>query len=370
MVLLLEIARGLAALWVFLFHVPHLFKTSLPWITSFAELGYLGVPMFFVISGFVITYSAESMLGKNEKPTLFLKKRLIRIYPVFWGSVIIVILLPWLIEAISMVKSGAFITPNNLLKSYSLIEWIHFFALTKVFFAESGNIQLQFNAVNSVYWSIAIEIQFYVMIFLFMSTKTFYKPLLAILTIFSIIHLIYPLPLNAGVFLSYWPMFATGILLAYVFKNKLALKDLTYKRSYITFFSSIFFSALALAGLWLSVENLYGSVAFGLLFAGLLWAISPLEDVLTKYNNTPTLLHWLLKPLVYLGAMSYSVYLLHGKVYQLSEMFVRQIFNINSPLYGLSVIVLTLLFCFPFYLLVEKRFMSSEYNKRIEKSVK
>lgn len=117
MVLLLELARGIAALWVFFFHLKSYFKESSQWIYNIAEYGHFGVPMFFVISGFVITYSAESTLKANKSPLSFLKKRFLRIYPVFWVSIFVVILLPYLIELISMLKTGELhssISPSHL----------------------------------------------------------------------------------------------------------------------------------------------------------------------------------------------------------------------------------------------------------------
>jgi peptidoglycan/LPS O-acetylase OafA/YrhL len=69
-----------------------------------------------------------------------------------------------------------------------------------------------------------------------------------------------------------------------------------------------------------------------------------------------------------LGAMSYSVYLLHGKINPLPHMFVRQLVGPGSVWYGLLIIIGTLLLCYPFYLLVERRFLSKRY-KQIHQAV-
>ncbi len=62
----LDLLRLVAVLGVVLYHfgfwgpasqgVP---QVALPWLTPMAKYGFLGVPGFFVISGFVIAYSAE-----------------------------------------------------------------------------------------------------------------------------------------------------------------------------------------------------------------------------------------------------------------------------------------------------------------------
>lgn len=64
-------------------------------LTPFADLakyGYLGVELFFLISGFVILYST------NRSPINFLKKRFLRLYPMYWLALIFIFAvtsLPW-----------------------------------------------------------------------------------------------------------------------------------------------------------------------------------------------------------------------------------------------------------------------------------
>lgn len=66
MVLLLDLARGAVALWVFFFHLQNLFEVPSRFIANVASFGHSGVPMFFVISGYVITYAAESSHKAQE----------------------------------------------------------------------------------------------------------------------------------------------------------------------------------------------------------------------------------------------------------------------------------------------------------------
>ena len=64
--LLLDMARGIAALLVFLFHVRGGLEASMPVLADIVRFGSLGVPLFFVISGYVISASAEATLRKGE----------------------------------------------------------------------------------------------------------------------------------------------------------------------------------------------------------------------------------------------------------------------------------------------------------------
>ena len=81
----LDLLRMIAVLAVIAFHFgyrgPATFTgagVALPDIANLAKYGYLGVQLFFVISGFVIAYSAE---GRTS--TAFAIARVARIYPGF-----------------------------------------------------------------------------------------------------------------------------------------------------------------------------------------------------------------------------------------------------------------------------------------------
>ena len=80
----IQLLRGIAALYVFLFHINNVFYAG---STSGAgyifSKGYTGVDIFFVISGFVISLSISK--AKSSKDLFkFLIDRLIRIYPTYW----------------------------------------------------------------------------------------------------------------------------------------------------------------------------------------------------------------------------------------------------------------------------------------------
>lgn len=363
MIYILDIARGIAALWVFLFHTKELFVQSSHLIYSIAEYGSLGVPMFFVISGYVITFSAESTLNKDESPFYFLKRRFLRIYPTYWFSILVVLLTPFVIETISMFKSGQFITPDIRSTQMSAKEWLHFIVLSKVFFAGSADLQSQFNIINSVYWTLAIEFQFYLVVFLSLFFKKYYRRLILIITITSFATVIIPLNLNYGLFLHYWHIFSVGILLAYLQKSPIRINNLipTEYSSYVSVILSIFilfFSVVALS------NYRVGPFVFSTCFATLLWSIQPFENLLSGIRNQKQYINfWILQPFLYLGAMSYSVYLLHGKIYGLPNMFVRQLIPKTNIFYGVLTILGTLALYFPFYFYIEKRFMSKDHTK-------
>ena len=67
-------------------------SVSLTPFSSVAKYGYLGVELFFLISGFVILYST------NRTPLEFIKRRFFRLYPMFWMAILFIFIvtnLPW-----------------------------------------------------------------------------------------------------------------------------------------------------------------------------------------------------------------------------------------------------------------------------------
>ncbi len=134
--------RAVAALLVLLFHawsiVPNYIQPGQS--PSAYPLWYAktGVNLFFVLSGFLLFLPyAQWLLGIREQPDirLFYKRRALRVVPAYWASLIIIGIL---------LHPAA---PGDLL--------IHFA------FLSNTNWDSVFS-INGVYWTMAIEVQFYV----------------------------------------------------------------------------------------------------------------------------------------------------------------------------------------------------------------
>lgn len=89
----IDCLRGLAAVSVFLFHLSGTPNAAhgggLDRWNAFWRHGHLGVPLFFVISGVCIT---QTWLG-SENAARFVAQRLRRIFPAYWGSLAVIVLL-------------------------------------------------------------------------------------------------------------------------------------------------------------------------------------------------------------------------------------------------------------------------------------
>ena len=73
--------RGLCALSVMLYHSEFLFRAGVVFCH-----GYLAVDMFFILSGFVISASYDERFARGLGAFTFLKARLKRLAPVYWGG--------------------------------------------------------------------------------------------------------------------------------------------------------------------------------------------------------------------------------------------------------------------------------------------
>jgi exopolysaccharide production protein ExoZ len=83
----LQLLRAVAAIGVVISHVRYdfLHHFGLPdALPGFLNAGAAGVDLFFVISGFVMVYSSETLFGRDRASAIFLVRRVARIVPLYW----------------------------------------------------------------------------------------------------------------------------------------------------------------------------------------------------------------------------------------------------------------------------------------------
>lgn len=132
--------RFLAAFVVFLDHTHGLLGGTLETSTSWlASPGYVGVSFFFILSGFVLTWSQRA----DATALSFYRRRFARIYPSH--------LVTWLIAAVPVVVAGSFLAtlPGGILGVFLLQDWV---PQERVFYAWNG-----------VAWSLSAEAFFYLL---------------------------------------------------------------------------------------------------------------------------------------------------------------------------------------------------------------
>lgn len=372
----LDIARGIAALGVFLYHIKDTLGDTIPILAKVAQFGNVGVPLFFVISGYVITSSAESTIQRGDSSNVFLKRRFLRIYPPFWISIVVVVFAPYIVAIISSLKSGHLNLPEPLALSYA--DWVRLITLTNIFNSANGDLQSQFSHVNAVYWTLAIEFQFYLCMYAALLLRKRFQLVLLLTTAISLLILAMPMQLNAGLFLYYWPAFAVGLALFYITKAGFTIEKLFAHGSKIisltmilsVFAATIFFSYHGLLPHPHKILFPHTSLGVALLFAFLLWLAMPFEAGLAKAKSGKNLVYkYAVNAGVFLGVISYSLYLLHGKISELPAMLARQIVPMNSVLYPALIVAGTVALSYVFYRYAEKPFMSKNLRGLYESAL-
>lgn len=362
----LEMARGLAALWVFFFHVGPMMHAASPLAGVAADCGNLGVPVFFVISGFVMYASAGASQRRRLPATTFMRRRLLRIYPPYWAAFVLALVSPFLLELLSTVKSGQYHPPVVRWADFTTVDWLQFVTLTRVFTSHDGDLQGAFNAVNAVYWTLAIEVQFYVVMFVALLTRAHWRRVLVGVSVLSLATLPVAGVRESGLFLPYWPTFACGLLLRHLMERRRAVVD-TSPSPRTAWAAAVLlagFAAIVLGGhaddvfsLGHRVDREFGVAVY---VALLFWCLADVEAWVATDEGSRLVrpLRWIGRPFLWLGASSYSLYLIHGRTYGFAEAFARQLVPGASLLYPLLVIVPTCIAAYAFSVLFERPFMS------------
>lgn len=197
----LDLLRFFAALLVVVYH--HFSRNGhvvFPELDMVTRYGYLGVPLFFIISGYVIALSAQ-----NRSPVEFAISRFVRIYPAFVAGVAFTAIIVFIF------------TYNG--KTFSAEQILSNLTIHGPYFGHKD--------LDDVYWTLREEIKFYACVFLLMMFGVFdrYKVWLSIWMGITLLHLVTNQPFFMGWFISpgYSSFFIAGIALYLIQTNGINL---------------------------------------------------------------------------------------------------------------------------------------------------
>ncbi|WP_188814725.1 acyltransferase family protein [Hymenobacter cavernae] len=320
---ILDFLRGFAALSVVLFHFTGdattggaLVKFFSPRMRDSFSWGYLGVEVFFVISGFIIPYSLWNTNYQIRDFGSYLWKRIVRICPPAYISILLV-LIQWFVvdyflhhnsERLDTVSLGQVVSNILLIVPATHYKWF-----------------------NGVFWTLAIEFQYYIVLgilFNVMFTKSRIAVFVGVNLLLGLIH--YIPGLGGENFFSFSSLFAMGGL-TLLFQKK-QIDTLKY------------FSTMAiLFGLaWFGISLV--AAVFGL-FTSLTIAFIRGEHSIFKF----------------LGKISYSIYLTHFLVGSTIEFVLSRVFVPATELQNIiGIVVCVLMSCvgaYIYYSMVEKPFL-------------
>ena len=281
----LDYLRGLCALLIAVYHLLkwsniHVTQTSL-----ISKIGIYGVAIFFALSGYALHHVYGNITFNLEKIKDFFKKRFVRIFPLLWVVITITLIV------------------TN--KQFSLFEVLINYTGTFSFIRPDAYI-----AGGS--WSIGVELVFYLifpLLVILIRSKYLrwitFLILLSILCYFAFFLLnskdpiinnwaLYVNPLNQVLF------FYSGMLLS-IFKTKMPA-FLVLTGIIILLFSMYLIEVIDTQS---EIITGFNRVIYFVLSLGLVWLFASLEILKNKVHDS----------LVFLGDISYSLYLIHPIVY-------------------------------------------------------
>ncbi|MBL8816812.1 MAG: acyltransferase [Planctomyces sp.] len=368
----LDALRGIAAFAVVAFHMRYTesVKDLVAPVYWLARSGHLGVAMFFVISGFCLGASAAASQRKGESTGSFLFRRLRRIYPPLWCSIIFVICLPWLKYGAFKILGRAPQWPEPLFADFGFVDWFGTASLLQVFRFPEMPVDDKFDKINVVYWSLAIEVQFYLVMALLLQFRRWYYPGLVMITSLSVLAAWCPgfegLRLNTGFFLRYWPMFAAGILVYELRRRDITLQRLISGRQALILSKFLLFVVVSFAVGWIISGRRFTPDVFAMLTAITVWLLILWEDDVIRRNpGRQSFWGRLFWPLSFLGLISYSVYLIHFNLYKIPELILGPQRVAASPILQFAITIVVCLLCYPFYLLCERPFLTSSKSPKV-----
>lgn len=274
----LDVLRGIAAVWVMLFHYTvRWFEQPGPPQSPFGEYA---VHLFFMISGFVIFMT----LRNTKSGADFVVSRFSRLYPAYWAAVLVTAAVMAFIPPFA---KSAVTFPQVAVNLTMLQQW------------------LRVKEVDGVYWTLAIELAFYGWMFVVFKLRALNR-----------IELVGTIWILVELFARAWErMQLTEVKLDPEIIPAIISRTLILEHAHLFVAGMVFFrirtegstiGRAALLGLCLFTQFfIHGPL--GTPFIGIFFGVFLL---IAKRQ-----LAWLaFRPLVFLGTISYTLYLVHQNI--------------------------------------------------------
>ena len=299
---MLDAWRGLASLWVVFYHttgpLTDKFDLRPHWFYDVALQGYLGVWIFFVISGYCIAHAAVQALGRDNGLRGYAKARFRRIFWPYWFS------LPFYV---GLGAVASFLVSHHYLKMSAIASQNLLHQSVFYYFSNVTLTQIVFHQkfISPVSWTLCYEVAFYILMGLVLALKlrrdtqkltAFHVLTLGCLALWLIRPqaMIYPF--------DYWPAFGLGILVYDLLRYKRAATKVAFALALLLF--------LVLA--WINPVSGYSGRSIRLTslcaaaFALMIWLTHKYDARLMQLS--------FVKLLSWIGLFSYSLYLTHWLV--------------------------------------------------------
>ncbi len=312
--------------------------------------GFIGVDIFFVISGYLITslILKELILNNNFSIKEFYIRRIRRIIPVLFS--IILIFTPF--AYFLLLPSSLVDFSKSALSTLGFSSNFYFYHSGLIYGGPDSSLKPLLHT-----WSLSVEEQFYIIfpIILVFLYKFFKSSLLSFFILFFLISLFstqliaYKFPLYNFYFINVriWELLAGSII------SYLEINSFKFKKNYFNNFmplvgSILIFFSIILLNDKLSLPSFYSLPA--VIGTCLIIYFSNKDNFIYKILST--------RALVFLGLISYSLYLWHYPIFAFYNYV--NFFNDNN-LIKILIIFLSIILSILSYYLIEKNFR----NKKI-----
>ncbi|MGH9409031.1 MAG: acyltransferase family protein [Vicinamibacterales bacterium] len=334
----LDLLRLSAALAVVMYHYSFrgaaadgLSVMSYGLLAPYAKYGYLGVQLFFMISGFVILMTAAS--GSLRR---FVVSRIVRLYPAFWACCTITFAASVLFgAAVLRVSAAQYAVNMSMLSGFVGVP-----------------------SVDGVYWSLFVEMRFYALVAIVLLFGRIHRAELLIafwLSVSIVSHLVHIPGLHFLFITDYSPYFIAG-----------AMYYIVWTRGMTAFRAAVLTTAWLL-GIWQEREMLpamyahyhthlspYAVAAIVTVFFAVMGLVSTGRTGIVGRRK------WVLA-----GGLTYPLYLLHQIVGYMIFNSLYRFTNTHLLFWGTIAVMLACAFCI--HVGIEKRF-SPALKKTIERA--
>jgi peptidoglycan/LPS O-acetylase OafA/YrhL/glycosyltransferase involved in cell wall biosynthesis len=300
----LDAWRGLAALSVAIYHSTLVVFKKYPAVAAQPEyapclFGWLGVQVFFVISGYCIANAACKGVERGDSVIPFVRARLRRIFPAYWCALGMSIAVAFVLER--LVESGRIASSVTVTDAV-----IHKGVWCLLANATLTHVPFHQDSFMAQSWTLCYEIAFYgiaavaaIAMPILKSTRRYLDALHALTAVTVVLLILNPDWLSFP--LDLWPEFGLGILVYDVLRNKrAAAPKVWFALCGLLMIGFIVRQSVPIGAL---AEPSRLSYAFTLGAAILLALLGSFDDTIMRSK--------LVRLLAAVGVYSYSLYLTH-----------------------------------------------------------
>lgn len=328
--------RFFAAFFVLLSHLVYFSKTKFSFF--YVEDGFIGVTLFFILSGFILAYSYQEKLEKKQSSAItFYFARVSRIYPLHIATLVCAL-------------------PIFLYGNFDIFKLISNIFLFQAFIPSSD----YYFSLNAPSWSISVEFFLYLLFPLLIKFNN--RTLILLSIVFILVKLLIQIESkdyqHAILYIS--PIFriadfTIGILI-YRFRKNIPDN-----------FNELKVNITQLSSLIILLLFIYYSSNFNITYRYDIYYIIPMGLLIFSLSFNRGFIGKILsgRIIVFLGEASFSLYMTHQLVIRYSLKINEKLQFLTDGLLLFSIISLSLLVSIVFYKTIELPMKKWTYNKLI-----